>query len=53
MTESESPLTWSDFICTKNVRSTTRIFIAQEAGGLSSKFPSLKIACRRQSVISW
>ena len=51
MTGSESPLTLSDFTC-KYVRSSTRIFIAQEAGGLSSKFPSLKIAWRRQSVIS-
>ena len=52
MTEGESPLTWSDFTCTKNVRCSTRVFITQEAGGLSSKFSSLKIAWRRPSVIT-
>ena len=52
--ESESPLTLSNFTCTKSVRcSRTRIYITQETGGLSSKFPSFKIAWRRQSVISW
>ena len=43
----------SNFTCRKNVRCSTCIFITQEIGRLGSKFPSLKIAWRRQSVTSW
>ena len=44
MTERESPLTCAMY--------STYIFITQETEGLISKFSSLEIAWRRQSVVS-
>ena len=52
MTESESPLTESNFTCTKNMRCSANIFITQETGGIGSEFQSFKIPWGRQSVVS-
>lgn len=41
--EGESPLTYINFTCTKDVRCSACIFITQETVGLVSDFPSLSV----------